>query len=152
MDDRFRFRAWDKFKKVMRFVYSIDMTPQCEDISYIGTVDGRSNDVWCYTKGHNCEEYDIAALEIMRCTGLKDKNGKTLIYEGDIVVRVLEFLTSKLETKMRVFYNENHGAYCIKDINGHNETYLHDYLHMDFKLEVVGNIFENPELLESEGV
>ena len=71
---------------------------------------------------------------IEQCTGLKDKNGK-LIYEGDIVeVPVLynEIPTGKKQ-RCKVYYK--HGAFNIYAVKS-------EYL------KIVGNIHENPELLE----
>ncbi len=74
------------------------------------------------------------------CTGLKDKNGK-LIYELDIIERT--------DTKYIQRYTVNW------DISGYwaADTYslamCSRVLQQNYK--VIGNIYENPELLESEG-
>ena len=89
---------------------------------------------------------------ICQCTGLKDKNGK-LIWENDIVK---EFNSSGDEWNLSqiVFgeYSLNLG-WCTKGIKT-----LHEYNRRLFnvgfgtseagKCEVIGNIFDNPELLE----
>ena len=71
---------------------------------------------------------------LMQCTGLKDKNGK-LIYEGDVV------------KQNNTIYSVNwfNGSFCFKDtLNGKNYTV--EFV-MSEKQEVIGNIYENPELL-----
>lgn len=79
---------------------------------------------------------------VMQYTGLKDCNGKE-ICEGDI----LNAMVSK--RRFTVFY-EN-GAFQVR--NNERETYtLHELLrrrkHAKFETEIIGNIYENPELLK----
>lgn len=81
------------------------------------------------TMEDNCYIYE-------QCTGLKDKNGK-LIYEGDIV-EVPEFYNDIPTGKTRrhkVSYK--HAAFNIYSVNTEH-------------LEIIGNIHENPELLEEK--
>lgn len=82
---------------------------------------------------------------LIQCTGLKDKNGK-LIYEGDILKfrSGNKFRIGKLEVYKCEWLVSNsnfcQGAWCGGAlINLYNTC------------EVIGNIYENKELLESEG-
>lgn len=82
-----------------------------------------------------CDYVTIRPDKIIQCTGLKDENGK-LIYEGDIV-------KSKNGIYYKVVWNEIACQLLFEDI----ESGLHrNYLSIGF-FEVIGNIFENKELI-----
>ena len=80
---------------------------------------------------------------ICQCTGLKDKNGK-LIWENDII-------RDKNGNFYKAFWQNNcYQLSCVK-----SDIFLigakWDLLcFKDFEIEVIGNIFDNKELLESE--
>jgi len=72
-------------------------------------------------------------------TGLKDKNGKE-IYEGDIV-------RDKKGRHLEVFWKEIGTGGWWFCYNQDGDRYHVDAIHLDY-LEVIGNIHDNPELLE----
>ena len=78
-------------------------------------------------------------IELMQSTGLKDKNGKE-IFEGDIL-KSNKYITS-------VFYER--GAYCVKFSRTPNTTVTINVISFieKYKTKIIGNIYENPELLE----
>lgn len=79
---------------------------------------------------------------VMQCTGSKDKN-KAEIYEGDI----LSYMDGSEYGE--VCYCSEEAQYKIKLMNG-NSIGIHA-LHMFSRtFEVIGNIYENPELLENK--
>ena len=78
---------------------------------------------------------------LMQSTGLHDKNGKE-IFEGDIVL--------VLDSPYTVFYDNERGSYRLKPHDDRwNVDYMSNFSHGG-NFEVVGNIYENPELLEVE--
>ena len=82
---------------------------------------------------------DLSNVEIMQYTWLKDKNGKE-IYEGDLV----KILDNVNETICEVRFE--YGGYILKNGDLREELL---YLEERF-MEVVGNIYENEELLKRE--
>lgn len=100
--------------------------------------------------------FEVAPKTAGQFTGLRDKKGKE-IYDGDIVKCVSElysgfgkYPTGKFSTTYYEICSINKNAYCFGErrIGGKNifEGILRDCAKEYY--EVIGNIYENPELLE----
>lgn len=101
---------------------------------------------------------ESTGLILMQYTGLHDENGKE-IYEGDIIEFSYDVFTGNFDTKVgRGTIEFIDGAFYIKpfEIEGRkvkdtdNEEWFLLYTVNTDTLEVIGNIYDNPELLGGE--
>lgn len=119
-----KFRAWLKKEQKMD--------------NYIDHISWLEDELYCIGDGIT---YMVSAedLELMQSTGLVDKNGKE-IFEGDIVKMSKDVYS---EPTYYEVVRHRGGAYRLESKQHGCELWLR---HTD--CEVVGNIYENPELLE----
>ena len=102
-----------------------------------------------------CDFVTIKPDKILQCTGLKDKNDK-LIYEGDIIYSPIWWWGACF-----VYLNIGECGPCngdsvmsyilAKNIDNPLKGAVYNIWN-GAEVEVIGNIYENKELLESEGV
>jgi len=78
----------------------------------------------------------LGSKEITQYTGLKDKNGKK-IYEGDI-----------LKAQGEVAWNDVESCWSAINLTWNNKREWHDIRYLTTPYEVIGNIYQNPELLK----
>lgn len=105
-------------------------------------------------KQKNCQEVSTDSEIIIfnsfdgliQCTGLKDKNGK-LIYEGDIVYKKGNKDHKGNKMFSTVVWCSMYAEFNISDENG-----LHRMPSNPNNVEIIGNIYESPELLEKNNV
>lgn len=134
VNSRFKFRIWQKPLKTMHYN------------DFVITATGYAAKIYQqddYIMKFNQEdlEFDKQCV-LMQCTGLKDKNGK-LIYEGDVV----KFSSLYGHAIFEIKWNEEFATFGYED----KETDFSEFgkLYNDAAyIEVIGNIYENPELLE----
>lgn len=135
-----KFRGWDSVNEVMLPVESINFRE-----GYVSL-----------NEGDNSLTDTLEMIELMQYTGLKDKNGKE-IYEGDIV-KLIPLNSERLKELGRKWYEHlkvEWGAYSDGEYVTNVETWMIDINPLseellDETVEVIGNIYENPELLEGE--
>lgn len=146
MQDRFRFRAWDKKTKKMRDVNNIAFHNKRSAFDYDDSNLPKVVNLWGYDIINDKDmilHREIEDVILMQCTGLEDKNGK-LIYEGDIVKETLYRAgTICDETYLAVVHDS-----CI--FRFEPDMVFTDLYYHHHKVEVIGNIYENPELLNKE--
>jgi uncharacterized phage protein (TIGR01671 family) len=147
-----KFRAWDKGNKEM--IYQSENTTKPNGIMEAQfTFDEMG--AWIFTRNYGeqaCNE--VKNFELMQYTGLKDKNGKE-IYEGDIV-EIHDGTITAFRTSGKHIIEWWNGQFVFQ-ANSHEED---DYINFGWwvrsnnhsaslkQIEVIGNIYENPELIE----
>jgi len=108
---------------------------------------------WEYIKNtytiHALSDENVVQLKFMQYTGLKDKNGVE-IYEGDIV----DILHPAWSERMKVIFDRgSFTLHQITPVHGNNTLVRMSAIELweesnNWKMEVISNIYENPELLE----
>jgi len=129
------FRAWDIDAKKMRYLIT-KVGWSLHGITSCAYLDDRLCDVPMYNLEGTIGERDHFVL--MERTGLNDKAG-TPIWEGDIV----SFTKNEENRRMEVHYNEQWGIY--EPISWEKNRGC------PIEVEIVGNIYENSEILEEKG-
>lgn len=138
MEDRYLFKG----KRLNNGEWVIGSLIICEDgTCKIATslLEGKADEpilVWAY---------DVDRDTICQCTGLKDKNDK-LIWENDIV-------KDKHGNFYKAFWQNNHYQFswiCVKSDVFSIGVKWNLWSFKNFEIEILGNTFDNPELLESE--
>lgn len=83
-------------------------------------------------------------LELMQYTGLKDING-TEIFEGDIVAELGHYVNSDKLLYQKIQWKENYSCWLRGEYQRLTPKNIEKY-----KIAVVGNIYNKPELLEEK--
>ena len=126
-----KYKAYWHESKLMTLVYTIDFLQGGIRVS-----DGCAHTGWA---GRDCT--------LRQYTGLKDSHGNE-IYEGDIIEAVFELFDGELKNIMdRGVVVKKDYAFQVHTFKGHHEP-LHEWEKLSEELKVVGNIYENPELLQ----
>jgi len=135
---KIKFRAWDNVAEEMHYCgENIDVIfalgsegIECTDIRGVApSGDGVSS---------------MDHLKYMQYTGLKDKNGKD-IYEGDILTDHGD------EGPLYIEYSEERASFDFVDNFDQFGIVRYATFQISYEqFEVIGNVYENPELLEGE--
>ena len=129
-----KFRSWDEQNKIMH-----------NEVEFIRS--GTDGDDWILFKSDKQKledgnvlnnPYFQQQIKVMQYTGLKDKNG-VLIFEGDVI----KINVSHFNGIGEVIFHK--GCFMIK----YNEDDLSELYGDNLYSEIIGNIYENQELLES---
>lgn len=138
MQDRFKFRIWDnvnnKMAHLLRHFNAVMVNGTVCIVESFQNMNG-------FYKKKVSKEFDDAVL--MQCTGLKDKKGK-LIYEGDIV----KFSSIYGHGIFEIKWNDEFAMYGFEDEET-DFTDLRCFIENGAYIEILGNLYENPELLKS---
>ena len=136
MSREIKYKAWLKEEKKMVIVETIDFSEK--SIQYL-----EKNEI---IDAYLLRTTFLEDIELMQYTGIKDKNGKE-IYEGDILKYKFPY-DRRLKHVSLVKFIETEASFGLKDIYG-NEIPLYRITANNY-FEVIGNIYENPELLEGK--
>lgn len=127
-----KYRAWDKKRNEMNYKVMVGNCDTDDENWTCPIIWIEERQDWLHF-----DDYD----SIMQSTGLKDKNGKE-IFEGDIVKMAKDVYSEPTYYKV---VRHRGGAYRLESKKHGCELWLR---HAD--CEVVGNVYENPELLEDK--
>ena len=134
-----KFRAWDEQNKIMH-----------NEVEFIRSGTDRNDWILFKSDKQKLEDGNVLnnpyfqqQINIMQYTGLFDKQGIE-IYDGDILQIELDWGYGPAKIFSKVYF-EN-GCFRAKALNSHEDTLLIELP----PCEVIGNIYENPELLKED--
>lgn len=134
MQDRYRYRVWDKLKK--EFLSFVTFRRYSEpEFNYCS----ETKELWI--------KFNTDRYTIQQCTGLYDKNG-TLIYEGDLIRYKIDEVEPEWEyTEIVWGGNEHYPAFDLKvhefDCNGLAYIFNEGWI-----IEVINNIYEAKNIID----
>ena len=135
---KIKFRAWDEVRKEMHSEFNF-IQSHGDGQNWIVPLEHITNPDWLVDleKKVRCAPHIREQFKLMQFTGLLDKNGKE-VYEGDIVKCKYGWLGF-------VVYRGSH-YWCEEIVTkkvGSHAPIFNEWA----ELEIIGNIYENPELV-----
>lgn len=129
------------------------MNNTCGDWLYSSGIKYGDDVELMYCDEDTSEEWNYIDKETLgQYTGLDDKNGKE-IYEEDIVLLACYHYEEPLFSReFKVIYDEEKGMWLLVDLEDKENIYTFENIRGYYKteIEVIGNIYDNPELLGGE--
>ena len=133
MKREIKFRAWDERNKIMHYDFQF-IRSGTEGNDWIIFISDKQK----LTSDWKSNPYFQQQLKLMQFIGFKN-NGGNDIYEGDII---------KYDNRNSGYGDKSQPNYLFTTINSIEDFYDDDYyIHICKAGEVIGNIYENPELL-----
>ena len=123
-----KYRAWDKIEKVMVFEFFISST---------GDVLTKAPKRFNHSN-HEIKERDY--LDVMQYTGIKDTDGVE-VYEGDVIDRLHDKLGYVVFSGC---------SFCRRVLTPKGARDYHLSAEDSTLIKIIGNIHENPELLNNK--
>lgn len=148
-----KFRAWDKRDGLHKMYWNVSFIPYGEGWN------GGNPDYKFYQIHHGVSNTgfflsNMNEIELMQFTGLHDKNGKE-VYEGDIVCCPHFPANGSMHYLYhQIMWDEKYTGWKAANLNNkdnqailvHGNLQLWVYVKNEPECEVIGNIYENPEM------
>lgn len=141
MQDRFKFRSYGKPNSIIEGMQNIYTFEEIEG----GYSNVKVDKGWL-------SFVDKEDLKIMQSTGKKDKHNN-LIFEDYILKETYfsEDTDSLTSCLYKVEFDKDVSAFCFTELDGGYKNYLCNFDYKSEDYEIIGNIYENPELLSEVG-